>query len=69
MNKEIIEELCNILDDMDIPDGVISQIRLGDNMWRNIPWLIRNMQIRNSKHPNFNTANSILKSILMEMKN
>jgi len=48
------KELLELLDKMDIPDG-----RKHD-----IPWLSRNLGIRNSTHPDYPKAFSIIKAIM-----
>lgn len=52
--NKIPNELAEILNTMDVP------------MYRkeDIPWLARNLGIRNSNHPKFQTAMLIIKSLM-----
>ena len=57
MNNQ--EELENILNTMDIP-----HVRKND-----IGWLMRNIQINNSKHPDIDRALTLIKAISKEKSN
>lgn len=51
---EELEELEKILSTMDIPVARVSPLR-------NVHWLLRNLGVRNSRHPQFARAFVILK--------
>ena len=53
------EELSELIRDMDIPD-----VRRDLSSRRNLEWLGRNMFVRNKEHPNFESANNLLRTIL-----
>jgi len=52
------KELNELLDKMDIPD----------NRRNDIPWLSRNLGIRNSNHPDYSRASNIIKAIMKSSK-
>ncbi len=53
-----MEELHKILQGMDIPN-----LRFND-----LPWLNRNIQINNSKHPDLMLAKQLIRNLLKENK-
>jgi hypothetical protein len=54
MESNELKELKQILTSMDIP-----KLRIND-----IPWLSRNLMVRNSKHPLFPKAQKLIKILL-----
>jgi hypothetical protein len=56
MSHEKEEKLLIALSTMDVP-----RLRVENKDWR---WLLRNLGIRNSRHPMFQTAIKLLKQVL-----
>ena len=54
-------ELENILRTMDIP-----KMRLDVNKPENLRWLVRNIRVRNSEHPEVDKAHELIRAIMFK---
>lgn len=61
-SKIMKERLKEILVTMDIPENR-REINFG-----NLSWMIRNLAIRNRKHPDFEEARDLVRNLIKEMK-
>mgnify|MGYP000874458602 CR=1 FL=1 len=58
--------LASLLSQMDIPEGRRSLEALQEP--QHLRWLSRNMFIRNSNHPSFHEADTLLRELLRQTK-